>query len=254
MVALGPYLAPHDPNAVVALPYGKPGGAALLGADYLGRDVWSRLLAGGRPVLISAVLATALGMLLGVTIGMVAAYTRGWLGEVIMRMVDVVLAFPSIVLALLVLSVWGTSAWLIIVLTGISHAPRVARLAQGMTRTIATREYVQSAEALGDSRRHILFAEILPNMSGPLLAETGLRLTYSIALVASVGFLGFVADPRAANWGLAINENRLALLVQPWAILAPVLAIALLSVGTNLVSDGIAKAAAGSDQLAGGAA
>jgi peptide/nickel transport system permease protein len=189
-------------------------------------------------------------MVLGITLGLVAGYVGGWLDEAIMRLSDVVLAFPQIVLALVLLATVGPKPWLVILVVAVSHAPRVARLTRGMTTTLATREFVQSADALGERRHRILFVELLPNMSGPLLAEAGLRLTYSVGLIASIGFLGFVPDPRAADWGLTINQNRLALLTQPWAILAPVLAIAVLTIGTNLVADGIARAAAGIDVVA----
>ncbi|WP_113700322.1 ABC transporter permease [Nonomuraea lactucae] len=246
----GPLIAPYDPTEIVGRPYAPPGGAALLGADYLGQDVWTRFLYGGRSVLITATLATLLGMVLGIVVGMVAGYARGWPDEVIMRLNDVVLAFPQIVLALVLLATVGPEPWLVVLVVGVSHAPRVARLARGMTTTLATREFVQSAEALGERRTRILFSELLPNMSGPLLAEAGLRLTYSIGLVASIGFLGFVSDPRAVDWGMMINQNRLALLVQPWAILSPTIAIALLTIGTNLVADGIAPAAAGNGRRA----
>ncbi|MFI6359697.1 ABC transporter permease [Streptomyces sp. NPDC050743] len=245
--SLGPLFAPHGENDIVGAPYSDSAPGALLGTDYLGQDVWSRLLAGGNWVLVTAVLATMLGMVLGVAAGLLAGYARGWVDEVVMRVCDVVLAFPQIVLVLVLLSVAGPERWLVVVVVGVSHAPRVARLTRGMTTGLATREFVQSAEALGEKRSRILFAELLPNMSAPLLAELGLRLTYSVGLVASIGFLGFASDPSAADWGLMINENRLALAVQPWAILAPVLAIAVLALGTNLVADGIARAAAGSD-------
>ncbi|WP_405875241.1 ABC transporter permease [Streptomyces sp. NBC_00005] len=244
---LGPLLSPHGENDIVGAPYSDSAPGALLGTDYLGQDVWSRLLAGGNWVVITAVLATLLGMVLGVAAGLVAGYARGWVDEVVMRVCDVVLAFPQIVLVLVLLSVAGPKRWLVVVVVGVSHAPRVARLTRGMTTGLATREFVQSAEALGEKRSRILFAELLPNMTAPLLAELGLRLTYSVGLVASIGFLGFASDPSAADWGLMINENRLALAVQPWAILGPVLAIAVLALGTNLIADGIARAATGAD-------
>ncbi|MEU6257978.1 ABC transporter permease [Streptomyces sp. NPDC047043] len=244
---LGPLFAPHGENDIVGAPYSDSAPGALLGTDYLGQDVWSRLLAGGNWVVVTAVLATLLGMVLGVAAGLIAGYARGWVDEVVMRVCDVVLAFPQIVLVLVLLSVAGPKRWLVVVVVGVSHAPRVARLTRGMTTGLATREFVQSAEALGEKRTRILFAELLPNMTAPLLAELGLRLTYSVGLVASIGFLGFASDPSAADWGLMINENRLALAVQPWAILAPVLAIAVLALGTNLIADGIARAAAGAD-------
>ncbi|MCW2850181.1 MAG: transporter permease [Marmoricola sp.] len=236
---LGPLLAPHGQNEVVGAPFTKDG---LLGTDYLGQDVWSRLLYGGKAVLLIAVLGTLFGMVFGVLIGVVAAYSGGWWDEVIMRLNDVLLAFPQILLALVVLTaVDQPRAWMIVVLVGVSHAPRVARLARGVALGIVSRDFVYAAEALGEKRSRVIVAEVLPNMNAPLLAEAGLRLTYSIGLVAGLGFLGFSTDPNAANWGQMINENRLALSTQPWAVLAPVLIIGLFTIGTNLMADGIAQ-------------
>ena len=136
----------------------------------------------------------------------------------------------------------------LIATVAMTHVPRVARVARGAALEVVERDFVKSAEALGETRRHILFAEILPNMSSPLLVELGLRLTYSIGLIAAVSFLGFGLQPPAADWGLMINENRLGLTIQPWAVALPVLAIGLLTVGVNLVADGIARAAIGLDR------
>lgn len=238
---VGPWLAPHGENAVAGPPFSKEG---LFGTDYLGQDVLSRLLYGGRVILLISVLGTALGMVLGTLIGVVAAYAGGWWDEVIMRLNDVTLAFPQILLALVILTaVNEPRAWMIVVLVGVSHAPRVARVARGVALGIVSRDFVASAEALGEKRSRVILAEVLPNMNAPLLAEAGLRLTYSIGLVASLGFLGFSTDPDAANWGQMINENRLAMSTQTWAVLAPVLVIALFTIGTNLMADGIAQVA-----------
>ncbi|MEO7942349.1 MAG: ABC transporter permease [Marmoricola sp.] len=236
---LGPLLAPHGENEVAGPPYSKGG---PFGTDYLGQDVLSRLLYGGTEILLIALISTLIGMVFGTLIGVIAAYSGGWWDEVIMRVNDVMLAFPQILLALLVLtSVDQPKAWMIIILVGLSHAPRVARLARGVALGIVSRDFVYAAEALGEKRSRVIVAEVLPNMNAPLLAEAGLRLTYSIALVAALGFLGFSTDPNAANWGQMINENRLALSTQTWAVLAPVLIIGLFTVGTNLMADGIAQ-------------
>jgi len=241
MALFGPLFAPYGENEVVGPPFSKLG---FLGTDYLGQDVWSRLLYGGQIVLVIAVLGTLIGMVVGIAIGVVAAYTGGWWDEVIMRLNDVALAFPQILLALVVLTaVAQPKAWMIILLVGISHAPRVARVARGVALGIVSRDFVYAAEALGEKRSRVIIAEVLPNMNAPLLAEAGLRLTYSIGLVAALGFLGFSPDPNAANWGQMINENRLALSTQPWAVLAPVLIIGLFTIGTNLMADGIAQLA-----------
>jgi peptide/nickel transport system permease protein len=246
LAIIGPWLAPYGENDIVGKPYTYEG--SILGTDYLGQDVWSRLLAGGGSILLISVLATALGMVLGIIIGVVAAYAGGWLDEGIMRLNDVALAFPQILLALLVLTaVDQPTWWMIVLLVGFSHAPRVARLARGVALGIVSRDFVTAAEALGESRLRVIMAEVLPNMNAPLLAEAGLRLTYSISIVAAVGFLGFATNPGAADWGVMINENRLALLVQPWGVLAPVIIIGIFTVGTNLMADGIAQLAGRGD-------
>jgi peptide/nickel transport system permease protein len=243
---IGPWLAPYGENEIVGKPFTMEG--SWLGTDYLGQDVWSRVLAGGGSILTISVLATALGMVLGIVIGVVAAYAGGWLDEAIMRLNDVALAFPQILLALLVLTAVDQPAWwMIVLLVGVSHAPRVARVARGVALGIVSRDFVHSAEALGESRLRVIVAEVLPNMNAPLLAEAGLRLTYSIGMVAGIGFLGFAANPGAADWGQMINENRLALLVQPWGVLAPVIVIGIFTVGTNLMADGIAQLAGRGD-------
>ena len=246
LAIVGPWLAPYGENEIVGRPFTMEG--SWLGTDYLGQDVWSRVLAGGGSILLISVLATVLGMVLGIIIGVVAAYAGGWLDEAIMRLNDVALAFPQILLALLVLTAVDQPAWwMIVLLVGVSHAPRVARVARGVALGIVSRDFVTSAEALGESRLRVIMAEVLPNMNAPLLAEAGLRLTYSIGMVAGIGFLGFATNPGAADWGQMINENRLALLVQPWGVLAPVIIIGIFTVGTNLMADGIAQLAGRGD-------
>lgn len=237
----GPLLAPFGERQTAGAPFAKVG---LLGTDYIGQDVLSRLLFGGQSILVISLLATALGMLLGILIGVTAAYKGGWWDEIVMRLTDVTLAFPQILLALVVLTaIEQPSAWIMIVLVGVSHAPRVARISRGVALGIVSRDFVMAAEALGEKGSRVILAEVLPNMSTPLLAEAGLRLTYAIGLVAGLGFLGFSTDPGAANWGQMIQENRLALSAQPWAVLAPVFVIAVFTIGTNLMADGFAQVA-----------
>jgi peptide/nickel transport system permease protein len=242
---VAPFFAPYGENETAGAPYAKVG---VFGTDYLGQDVLSRVMYGGESVLLISVFATLIGMVAGILIGVVAAYSGGWWDEVIMRLNDVLLAFPQILLALVVLTaLQNPSAWLIAVLVGASHAPRVARVARGVALGIVSRDFVVAAEALGERRSRVIVAEVLPNMTGPLLAEAGLRLTYSIGIVAALGFLGFATDPGAANWGQMMNENRLGLATQPWSVVAPVLMIAIFTIGTNLMADGLAQAAQGSD-------
>jgi len=196
-------------------------------------------------VLGLSILATGLGLVLGVSIGLVAAYSRSILDDVLMRTMDVILAFPSIVLALVAVSTLGPKLWLIVIVVGITTAPRVARVVRGASLEIVERDFVQAAEVLGESRTKILLGELLPNITSPLMVEASLRLTYSIGLIAGLSFLGFGLQPPAADWGLMINENRQALTIQPWGAAAPVIAIALLTIGTSLIGDGFSRAAIG---------
>jgi peptide/nickel transport system permease protein len=232
----------------VGAPYSKPNSTALLGTDALGRDILSRFLWGGRSILGMSIAATAIGLVLGVAIGLVAAYSRGRLDDVLMRLMDVILAFPSIVLALVAVATAGPQVWLIILVVGITTMPRVARVTRGSSVEIVERDFVQAAEALGEPRRKILMGELLPNITSPLMVEASLRLTYAIGLIASLAFLGFGRQPPAADWGLMIHENQQGLTVQPWGVLMPVLAIAMLTIATSLIGDGLSRASAGIDR------
>jgi peptide/nickel transport system permease protein len=245
---IGPLFAPHSPSEFVGAPNGGPSSIAKLGTDNLGRDILTRFLWGGRSILGLSLAATAIGLLFGVTIGLVAAYARSLLDDVLMRTMDVILAFPSIVLALVAVATVGPKLWLIVLTVGITTMPRVARVTRGAALDVVERDFVRAAEAIGESHGRILLGELLPNISSPLLVEASLRLTYSIGLIAGLSFLGFGLQPPAADWGLMINENRLALTVHPWGVVMPVLAIALLTIGTSLVGDGLSRASAGIDR------
>jgi peptide/nickel transport system permease protein len=248
IAVFGPLFAPHNPNQFVAAPNSPPSSAALFGGDNLGRDVWSRFLYGGRSVLGMSVSATLIGVVLGLVVGLTAAYMSGITDEVLMRIADVFMAFPQIVLALLLLTAFPSSVILIVLIVGLSHAPRVARVIRGAAQQIVERDFVKSAEAVGEPRRRIIFGELLPNVTSPLMVEFGLRLTYSIGLIAAINFLGVGLQPPSADWGLMIQDNRLAVSVQPWGVVLPVIAIALLTIGTNLLTDGFARAAIGIDR------
>jgi peptide/nickel transport system permease protein len=248
IAVFGPLVAPHTPTEFVAAPNHGPTSDAIFGADALGRDVFSRFLHGGLTVLWMSAAATVLGVGLGTAIGLIAAYSRNWLDDVLMRANDVVLAFPQIIFVLLAVSAIGPKLWLIVVTVGITHAPRVARVIRGAAQQIVERDFIKAEEVAGERRSRIITQGLLPNVTSPLLVELGLRMTFSIGLIAAISFLGFGLQPPAADWGLMINENRLSIAVMPWGVLLPVLAIAVLTVGTNLVTDGIARAAIGLDR------
>jgi len=248
---VGPFVAPYGPSTPVGAPNSLPGGKAALGTDYLGQDVLSRLLYGGRSILITAFIATALGLIVGIVIGLVAAYARNALDDVLMRAMDVIMAFPQIMLALVAVAVIGPHDWVIVVAIALTTVPRIARVARGAALPVVERDFIASADAMGVPRWRILLVDLLPNTLGPLMVEASLRMTYSIGVIAALAFLGLSADPNAANWGTMIHENQIVLAVQPWGAAAPIAAIALLTMGTGLIGDGIARTAAGIDRSRG---
>lgn len=242
---VGPHVTPREPNAFVAAPFSPSIPGSLFGTDSLGRDVFSRFLAGGLSILVVASAATALGVAAGTLVGIWAAYARGLWDDVLMRLNDVLLAFPMIVFALLVVSTVGTKPWLLVVTVAAGTAPRVARVARSAALEVVDREFIKASEMFGEKRRAIVLRELLPNVASPLLVEASLRLTYSIGVVAALGFLGFGTQPPNPDWGLMIKENQVALAVQPWPVLLPILAIGVLTVGMNLFADGLARALVG---------
>ena len=248
VAVVGPFFAPHGETEGVGIPNKAKVEGLLFGTDKLGQDVWSRFLLGGREILFFATVATGLGLLLGVTIGLAAALNRGRLDEVMMRSIDIVLAMPSLLLVLVAITTVGPKSWLIIAGVAVTTTPRLARVTRGAALQVVERDFVAAAEALGEPKWRMLTHELLPNVSGPLFVEATLRLTYSIAIVTTLAFLGISSDVNAANWGMMIQENRLALSVQPWGVVLPTIAIAVLTVATGLIGDGLARANAGIDR------
>ena len=248
---VGPLFAPFTPDRLRRRrPNSRPAGKLLFGTDHIGQDVWSRFLWGGREILVMAVLATIIGLVLGVLDRPHRRLlARNSLDDVLMRAMDVILAFPQIMLALVVIATVGPKAWLIVLAVGLTTMPRVARVTRGAAQPIVERDFVAAAEALGVPRARILLGEVLPNILSPLMVEANLRLTYAIGLIAALAFLGFTPNPNGADWGMMIQENQLALVTnQPWGVVLPMAAIALLTIGTGLVGDGLARAAAGIDR------
>lgn len=244
---VGPFVTPHPPDQGVEgqFPFAPPSGDAWIGTDGLGRDTLSRFLAGGYTVLLLSGLATAIGVGLGIVVGLLAAYSHGKLDDLLMRSMDVVLSFPQIVFALVLAATVGPTLWLLVLAVAVTTMPRAARVTRGAAVEVVERDFVRAAEAIGLPRRRILFSEVLPNITSPLVVETTLRLTFNIAVVAGLSFLGFGLQPPAADWGLMINENKNGLIIQPWPVVLPVIAIGLLTIGTSLVGDGLARAAIG---------
>ena len=241
----GPFVVPawtgYGPTSYA----GKPFQYDIFGTDNLGRDVLSRFLEGGWRLLLYSALATVLGVGLGTVLGMLAAFRGGWMDSAIMRTGDVLLAIPQLVFAMLAITVLGPQGWVLVVVIGITHAPRVARVIRSATSGVVAEDYVLASQMYAVPQWKILGRDVVPNIMGPLMVEMGLRMTYSIGAVASLSFLGLGMQPPTADWGLMINENRIALSLQPWGVILPVIAIAVLTVGTNLIADAVSGASAG---------
>lgn len=241
LTILGPLFAPHSIIDVVGAPFSGPSSNAPFGTDFLGRDVLSRFLNGGRALLIVAFLSTGLAYSCGGLIGLLAGYQRRALGHGIIWVVDVFLSIPAIVLALAIIAALGPGVTIVGLAVTVVLIPPIVRVVRIVTIEVSTNEYVEAAIARGETAWSIMVREILPNVRVPISADFGIRLSWAIILYASLSFLGFGRQPPAADWGLMIAENRDGLLVSPWPMLVPAIAIALLAISVNLVADSIAR-------------
>jgi peptide/nickel transport system permease protein len=238
---LGPFLAPYAPDEPVGVPYSGPAEGTPFGTDFLGRDVLSRVLWGGRSVLALAGLATLLAYAGGIVMGLLAGYSRSLVDPVLMRAADVMLSFPALLFLLVLVTGAGTSKSVLVLGVALVQMPLIARIVRAATLEQSVRGFVEAAVARGERTHAILRREILPNIVGPIAADVGLRFTYAIILVASVNFLGLGLQPPAADWALIISENRGGLTLNPYVILVPAALISLLTISFNLVGDAIAR-------------
>jgi len=247
VAVIGPFVMPYDSTAIVGAPGTPPGNGHILGTDYLGHDLLSRLLSGGWSVLWLSVATTALAYAVGVTIGLVAGYSRTLLDPILMRLVDVILAFPPLLFFLIAATSVGTGKATLVIGIAIVLAPGVARIVYTATREVSVCAYVEAAVMRGERTWSILRREVLPNISSYIITNLGLTLTFSILLVASVNFLSLGLQAPASNWALMISENRPILKLNVWAIVAPAGMLAILTIGVNLIGDAITDALGRSD-------
>jgi peptide/nickel transport system permease protein len=225
----------------------------ILGTDELGRDLWSRLIYGARVVLVilpisetlwlpggTAVWGVLVALMAGVVLGLVSGYYGGWIDEIVMRLLDAMMAVPIILLFLLIMSALGQSAVNIVIAMTIVGTPGIARLVRSLTMDIRTREFIRAAETRGESPWHIMFLEILPNARGPIIVDAMLRVGYAIFAMGTLGFLGLGLPPPSPDWGSMVAKGREFIMAgSPWAAMWPSIAIASLVVGLNLFADGI---------------
>ncbi len=240
----GPVLLPYTytemdmENQMVA-----PGQSGhLLGTDALGRDVFSRIIYGSRSILTIALMTSLLSSIAGIIIGFTAGYFGGTVDTIFLRIMDILMAIPPLVLAMVVLGILGNSTIFgLTIIVSIAYTPATARVARGALLTCKSNEYVDAARIRGESHLYIMFVEILPNTIGPVIVEITARFAYSIMMIASLGFLGVGLQPPTPDWGMMVIENKSLIRAAPWTVLYPSLAIASLVIAISLFSDFVSK-------------
>ena len=238
---LAPLIAPYPPNAnnLAALAHPTPSSAHWLGTDQVGRDLLSRILWGARTVLTVAPLAVLGAAVLGSLLGLTAGYYRGWIDLVIARACDIVLSFPVIILYMIILAHFGSSALNIIAVLTLTKAPIIARIIRGLTIELREREYVAAAKMRGESPLYIMLVEILPNARGPLIVDMCLRTGYNVVIIGALGFLGIGLPPPDPDWGGMVKDTYGMMSVWPHMSLIPCAVISSLVIGFNLLSIGL---------------
>ena len=242
MAVVGPWIAPYGySDQELSERFQSPSRQHLLGTDRFGRDVFSRILVGSRDVYVVAGSGALLAVILGLTVGLIAGYFGGLVDEIIMRLIDVLLAIPPLLLAMIVLFSLGGSRLNVILVVGVLYIPMVSRVVRSVVLDLKTRQFVEAAKLRGESSLFIMFREIFPNVLPPLAVEASMRFSYAIFLVASLGFLGLGVQPPSPDWGLMVGEARNYFSQAKWALLAPAGAIAILVVGVAFMSDGLRR-------------
>lgn len=244
IVALfAPWIAPYDPyNIHLPDKLLLPSWDHWMGTDDKGRDLLSRIIYGTRLSLLIGVAAVSIGAIFGVFLGLVAGYYGGWLDAIIMRIMDILLAFPGILLALAIVSALGASLINVMIAVGVFSIPMFARIVRGSTLTVRKLEYIDSIRTLGGSDLRIILVHILPNIMSPIIVQITLRLATAILSAAGLSFLGLGAQPPSAEWGALLSSGRDYMFSAPYLALFPGLAISTLVIGFNLFGDGLRDA------------
>jgi len=234
---LAPWVAPYDPNLPMGGRWDPPSPEHWLGLDQIGRDMFSRILYGGRISIGLAPLATTLAFVVGIIAGFAGAVFGGWIDVGLSRIADVILSIPILMSALIIISGFGTSTTVLVLTIGFLYAVLVFRVARAVAMNIAVLDYVEVAWLRGEGLMWVILREILPNALPPLAAEFGLRFCFAFLFVAALSFLGLGVQPPEADWGSMVKESALAIPAGIAAPLYPAAAIALLTIGVNMVVD-----------------
>ena len=243
LALLSPVIVPHDPLEMNSKSRSlAPSSEHWFGTDKLGRDVFSRSLVGGRVALAVTVLATALAMTWGGLAGILMGFLGGWVDEVALRIVDALLAIPWLLVLLIIVSAFGTDAWIQTLTFGFTYGYTMIRVARAATLDYVTHDFVLSARARGERKLTIVLKELLPNVRDVLLVDGAMNWSWMLLGFSSLSFLGFGVPPPTPDWGYMIAINREVLAIQPWAVFGPALMLSTLIVGINLFADAFAKA------------
>tara|TARA_B100000575_G_C23127048_1_gene653137 strand:- start:1267 stop:2091 length:825 start_codon:yes stop_codon:yes gene_type:complete len=240
-VFLGPYMVPYSEVEIVGGAFESPSADHLLGTDNVGRDLLARILAGGRMTVLISLFATCGAFVMGAPLGIISAVIGGWFDLLVTRFVDAIMAFPGLILALILLSALGTSLISLLVVMSLLSSTIIFRLTRAVAADIAAMEYIEIARQRGETMRWFVFKEVLPNVLPTLVTEFGLRFVYAAILISSLSFLGIGIQPPHADLGGMVKENSLAISFGRMAPILPAMALAMLAIGVNLVVDGMLR-------------
>lgn len=232
-----PWLTPYGESEIVGGPFELWGEKYLLGTDNLGRDMFTRLLYGARNTIGIALITTLLAFLIGGISGILAAILGGWADQVMSRIVDILMAIPSLIFSLLLLTIFGTSIPVLVIIIAVLDSTRVFRLARAVSLNVVVMDYVEAARLRGEGLGWITLREVLPNIMPPLVAEFGLRFCFVFLTIAALSFLGLGIQPPTADWGSMVRDNATLISYGDITPLLPAGAIALLTVGVNFIVD-----------------
>ncbi len=238
-----PIISPYSPTEMQATRLESPSWEHWLGTDHLARDVMSRLFWGTRVVVVLAPISVLLGILLGAPLGLISGYVGGKLDTFIMRGADILLSFPTLLIYILIITSIGPSVLIVVISISLGSSPPITRIMRSLVLDVRTKDYVSAARLRGERRRYILLWEILPNVSGPIIVDTTIRVGYAIMTIGALGFLGLGIPPPTPDWGGMINDGRQWIFLMPWTVLAPAAALSSLVIGLNLLADGIREIA-----------
>jgi peptide/nickel transport system permease protein len=239
---LAPFLAPHSPVEIFPVPMSPPSGEFLLGTDYLGRCLLSRIIYGAQVSMGVATFSVAISLTLGIILGLLAGYYEGAVGGMILRGMDILLSFPLVILALGIIAMLGPSTTNLTLTIGVVYTPTFVRLVNGSVLSVKGNEYVRAAKALGSRDMRILVLHILPNIVAPIIVQASLTFSTAILVESALSFLGMGTQPPTPSWGAMISESRTMMELAPWTVIYPGLALSLTVIGLNLLGDGLRDA------------